>query len=416
MYAQRMTKLYAPTNDYAPSEDVLHLVNLDQSKQPLIPRLQLLNWTTGRLFLPWLHLLLPPSLSEIHIDLNGGSATPVNVAVIKALPTTHLQHVAFSTVHTNPEVDAALLELILASRHLKSVYIQQETSSEGLRGGGIEEQTELEDLTSIIIPFKNEPTFLQSLFDRATLPNIRQIYLQHSGKTEWSNPDGLFDSVLRSASPRVLHALRYTSHYHGIDITSARIRLLQSFTALRTVRVTSLCGASGCKFFLCDEDISIIANAMPNLVELHLGGTPCSSTLVNVSMTSLATLATNCTKIRDLQIHFDTAGFINRVLDVPAERPIPPRATSSSCQLTQLSVGRIPLNRAMDGYWVVGMALLQIFPNLTNIKCHQPQLGLGGREWGEVMRIVRVQRNVVNSMSGASDGIVRVRVSNTKPV
>ena len=419
MYAQRMAKVYAPQNDYVPSEDILHLLNLDRSGQQLMPRLQLLNWTTGRALLPWLHLLLSPSLSDVHIDLNGGRPTPVDVAVIKAIPTTHLEHIAFSTLRTTTEVCAALLDLVHKSKRLESIYIQQEMTSEeiSLPQDGVKEEREpieLGGLTSIIIGFKNGFHLLSSLFNTTTIPNIQQIYIKHLGKTEWLGGDDLFDSMLRSASPGVLHALRYTSHYHGMDITSAKIQSLQRFSALRSVRVTSTCDAARCKFFLSDNDISTIALTMPNLVELHLGGIPCTSTLVNVSMNGLATLAANCAKLTELQIHFDTAGFIGKVLEGPAERISPPKLAPSPCQLTQLNVGKISLNRNIDGYWTIGMALLQIFPNLKSIK-YQRQSFVSG-DWGEVARIITVQRNITSLMSGMPDEFTLVCVSDAKPV
>jgi len=381
-----------------------------------MPGLQHLGWTTSRAFLPWLHLLLSPALSDIHIDLNGGRTTPVNAAVIKALPTTHLKHIAFSTLHTNTEVDTALLDLFLKATQLASIYVQQEAKSDETSppGGEVEgerEPIELGGLTSIIIRFKDESIFLPNLFNRTTLPKIQQIYLNHLGKTEWLGADDLFDSVLQSASPSVLRALRYASHYHGMDITSARIQPLRNFIALRTIRVTSSCSMNRCKFLLADDDISAIASAMPNLVELHLGGTPCASTLVIVSMNSLVTLATNCTKLTDLQIHFDTADFINRAFDVTGEHIVPLQSTPSSCQLTELNVGRIPVSRGMDGCWAVGMALVQIFPKLKNIKYYQ-QL-FGAYDWGEVMRVIKVQRNIGNLMSSTSVECPFVHVSNS---
>jgi hypothetical protein len=412
-----MTRVYAPENDYVPSDDVLHLVNLDRSGQPFMPRLQLLNWTTSRAFLPWLHLLLSPSLSDIHVDLNGGRATPVNVAVVKALPTVQLKHVAFSTVHTNTELDDALLGLVLEAKRLESIYIQQEMNTEDTSppSDEIEDEREpitLEYLTSIIIGFKTETAFLQNLFNGRSLPKIQLIYLKHLGKTEWVGADDLFDSMLLSASPNVLHTLRYTSHYHGMDITSARIQPLQSFTVLRTLRVTSSCSTTRCKFFLSDDDVSTVALAMPNLAELYLGGPPCNSTLVNVSVDGLAALATNCTKLTELQIHFDTAGFISKALDTTNEHVAPAQSTQDPCQLAQLNVGRIPLNKGTDGYWTVAMALLRLFPNLKSIKSHQQMFAAS--DWGEVMRIIKVQRNVASLLSGALKEPILTRVvSNT---
>jgi hypothetical protein len=399
VYARRMTRLYAPQNDWVPSDDILHLVNLDRSGQTLMPRLKLLDWTTGRASLPWLHRLLSPNLSIINIDFTGGQTTPVNVAVIKALPTADLKHIALSTLRSGAEVDSALLEFVLNSKRLESIYIQQDmhTGDNSPSGDVIMEEwepAELESLKSMKVTFKTEPTFLPSLFNRTKLPSIHEIHIKHSGNSDWPGGDDLLDSILRSAAPGVLRALRYSSNHHGVDITSTRIQSLQHFVALRILRVTSLCTTTRCKFSLSDDDVSAIAISMPNLVELHLGGTPCSST-VNVSINGLAALAANCVKLTELQIHFDTARFIARALDVSSERTIPTRPIQDPCQLTQLIVGRVPLRSGADGYWTVGIALLQIFPNLKIIKCQHMGLFDG---WGEVMKVLKVQRNVASLM------------------
>ncbi|KAF9786414.1 hypothetical protein BJ322DRAFT_1059470 [Thelephora terrestris] len=403
LYAQRMTTLYASQNDCVPSDDILHLINLDRSGQILMPRLKLLNWTTGRASLPWLHHLLSPTLSVIHIDFNGGRTTPVNVAVIKALPTTNLKHIALSTLHTNAEVDGAVLDLILNSKPLKSVYIQQEADTGGTSpyDGEVEGERapiELGNLMSMTVVFKTEPALLSSLFNRTTFPNIREIYVKHSGRTEWSGVDDLFDPMLRSASPGALHTLRYLSQYHGMSITTFRIRTLCRFVALRILRVTSLCTSNQCKFLLSDDDVSTIATAMPDLVELHLGGVPCASE-VDVSINGIAVLAANCLKLTELQIHFDTARFIEKALDVSSEPTLPSQLTQSSCKLTQLIVGRISLSNGMNGYWTVATALLQIFPNLGSIKYSQHTFN---GDWGEVMRIIKVQRKVTSLMASSA--------------
>lgn len=392
-----MTCIYEPKCDWVlPSDDILHLINLDRSGETLLPRLQHLDWTTGRAFLPWLHHLLSPNLSVIRIDFSGARATPVNVAVIKALPTANLRHVALSTLYTNTEVYGGLLDLIFGSRRLETIYVQQETNAGESSPSGDEVYDErgaivLEALRSIKTVFKTEPTFLRTLFGSATCPNIREICIEHLGKVDWPNIDTLFDPMLRSASPNVLHTLRCVSQYHGMDITSAKVETLQRFVALRSLRITSLCTATRCRFFLSDNDVSTIATAMPNLVDLLLGGPPCSSA-VEVSINSLAVLAANCTKLERLQIHFDTTYFVHRALDVSGERTAPQNVASSVCKLTQLNVGRIVLGGGMDGYWTVGMALLRIFPKLEKINYHQHVFN----DWGAVMRIIKVQKNIAN--------------------
>ena len=400
VYARRMTKMYALQNDRAISDDILHLLNLDPSGQTLIPGLQLLHWTTSHQSLPWLHRLLSPTLSVIKIDFTGVWATPVTVAVIKALPSSNLRHLSFSTLHTNAEVDGALLALVLNYKQLKSIYIHQEMHTEGTGPSGEavkdeREPIELESLRLISITFRTEPSFLSNIFDRTTLPNIREIYVKHSGKTDWPGVDGLFDSIVRSASPYNSLRFRYISNYQGMDITSSRIQQLQSFVALRILRVTSLC-TTRCKFFLSDNDVSALAIAMPNLVELHLGGMPCSST-VDVSIDGLAAIAANCTKLTELQIHFDTTRFINRAFDISNECTIPPRLAREPCQLTHLIVGSMLLGNGSDACWTVGMALLQIFPNLKAI-AHQRIMF--GADWGAVMRVLKVQRNIASLMVG----------------
>ena len=91
------------------------------------------------------------------------------------------------------------------------------------------------------------------------------------------------------------------------------------------------CDAARSKFFLSDHDLSAFATTMPNLIELYLSDAPCMSTLVNVSMDSLAALVAGCTKLKDLQIHFDTADFINRALDVPNEHVPSPQLEPNTC-------------------------------------------------------------------------------------
>lgn len=368
-----------------------------------MPRLQLLHWTTARTSLPWLRHLLSPTLSVINLDFIGGHGSPVNVAIIKALPITNLKRVAFSALRNNAEVDGALLDLVLNSKRLESISIQQEMPAgeislstsdkfEGKRG-----PIELESIKSIKVAFKSEPTFLPSLFNRTTFPNIHEIYIKHVGNNDWSECDDLFVSVLRSAAPGGLLALRYTSIYNGIDVTSTEIRSLQRFVALRSLRVESLCTAARCKFFLCDDDVSAIATSMPNLVELYLGGPPCMSA-VNVSIDGLTALAANCTKLTELQIHFDTARFINKALDISGQRTPPPLSAKDPCQLSLLIVGKMPLRSGVDGSWIIGVALLQIFPNLKNIKCLQQHMSLYN-EWGDVMKAIKVQRNVASFMA-----------------
>ena len=386
-----MTRIYPPQNDRVPSDEILHLFNLDRSGRTLMPGLQLLSWTTSRASLPWLHHLLSPNLPVVEIDFNGGHAAPVTVAVIKALPTTNLKRVAFSALRTNSEVNAALWDLVLNSKRLGSIYIQQAKdigSSGEVKDQG--EPIELESLESVKIVFNTEPAFLPTLFKRSKLPNVHEIHAVHCGKTDWPGADDLFGSMLGSASPGVFHAFRYISNFYGIDITPARIEPLRRFVALRNLRVTSQCTITRCKFFLSDDDVSAIAIAMPNLVELHLGGIPCSSP-ANVSVRGLAALAANCTKLVGLQIHFDTTRFVDKALDVSGERTIPPQLTQGSCQLTQLSVGRMALAETVDGRLAVAMALSQMFPNLESIKCKKLH-----ESWEEVMKIIKVQRYVAN--------------------
>ena len=414
-----MTRVYASQDDHITSEDILHLVNLDRSGQPLMPGLQVLNWTTGRVSLPWLHHLLSPSLTDVHIDLNGGRSAPVDIAVIRAIPTVHLKHIAFSTLRVTTGVNAALLDLVTGSKRLKTICIQQEVTPgensplhDEIKDEG--EPIELDGLTSITIGLKTDSTFLSRLFNRTTLPNIQKICVKHLGRIEWLGSENLFNSMLQSSSPRALHTLRYSSNYYGVDITSAKIQQLQDFSALGAVRITSSCNASRCKFFLSDNDISTLAFAMPNLTELYLGGTPCASTLVSVSLNGLAVLAAKCTKLGELQIHFDTAGFINKALDGSTEHIPSPQLARHPCRLTQLHVGQTPLTKNTDGYWTIGMALLQIFPNLKGITHYQPQFRVS--DWGEVVRIIQAQRKIASLMGGMSPESTPVRFSDSKPV
>ena len=92
-----------------------------------------------------------------------------------------------------------------------------------------------------------------------------------------------------------------------------------------------------------------------------------------------------------------------------------PHCANEKTGICLLDVERTPLSKGMDGYWTVGMALLQIFPNLKSIK-YQQQLLFGMNDWGEVMRIIKVQRNITSLMTGTSNKFILVPVSDTEPV
>jgi hypothetical protein len=399
-----MTGIDTPQIEHwAPSDDILPLIIPNQLGQELMPRLRSLYWTTGRASLPWLYRLLSPNLSVIRINFMRGHGTPVRVAVIKALPTTNLKHFDLSALHTNPEVDGALLDFVLNSKRLASISITQKSRCGGAGPPGDEiknerEPIELGSLKSITMDFKSEPSFLQNLFNRATFPNMREINIMHLSKADWLGADEFFDSIMRLSPSHgaSLQVLLYASTYHGTDITSTKIQLLQRFVALRILYVRSRCTKGRCKFFLSDSDVSAIAISMPNLDELHLGGTPCSST-VNVSINrGLAALAANCTDLAVLQIHFDAVRFNSSAPDAFGERVAPLQLTQDSCQLAKLIVGKTVLGTDVEGQHAVGMALLQIFPNLKKIiyhKKHRRSLGFFS-EWEGVMRVIKVHRRV----------------------
>ena len=131
------------------------------------------------------------------------------------------------------------------------------------------EPIELHTLKSIITIFKKRFTFLQSSFDGTVLPQCPADIPWHWGGTEWLGSDNLYSNRY----PRVL---------------SSDILLVMP------------CDAARSGFFLSGGGVSAVATTMPNFIEFYLSDPPCTSTLVGVSVGSLAVLVAGCTRLKGL--------------------------------------------------------------------------------------------------------------------
>ena len=98
----------------------------------------------------------------------------------------------------------------------------------------------------------------------------------------------------------------------GTTIDLDFISSLCIFQKLTHVFVDSSCSKEGgCTFLLTDDDVTRLANALPDIKNLRLGS-PCSSNPCHTTPFSL-TLSTRCLGQKTLEVHFNSTN-IKRVL------------------------------------------------------------------------------------------------------
>jgi len=98
----------------------------------------------------------------------------------------------------------------------------------------------------------------------------------------------------------------------------------------------------GCTFLLTDDDVTRLANALPDMKSLRLGS-PCSANRCHTTPFSLLTPSTRCLELKILEVHFNTTN-IGHVLDWLFKEPRYETTCSlPRCPLHYLTVADTPI-------------------------------------------------------------------------
>jgi len=351
------------------------------------PGLQKLKWLSSHRSLPSLRHFLSPTLAEITIfttPLVFPFRTPL--PAIPVLPGSYLRSlqltfypaddetfgnsasitilqcgVFLERLETSAQLSKAAASHLLGLRHLRTLRIRSDLPSE------------------IAIP------------SFPVLPSLETLVLDNGVGRKWlfflvaAQDNSTADGGSGTSEAGMATALTKLCCQGGITVDSTFISSLCIFRRLTHIFVESSCSMEGrCTFLLTDDDVTKLADALPNIKSLRLGS-PCIANRCQTTVFSLFTLSTRCLKLRSLEIHFNTTN-IGHVLGQLFKAPQYQTMRSlPRCPLRYLAVANTPIS-SRDLPAVV-IYLSGIFHGLQGFRGRH-------RKWIEASREVRLLYNL----------------------
>ena len=380
--------------DPVTSEPLL-VLQLHAADEPFLPRLDSFEChdvTEG--FFPFIPLFLSPRTTDIRISFAQSPATIAVASIITMFPMLcpNLTFIVIRDIKRDPVIINAVSRMLLACNpdSLKAFLVDSPLTEEArevfyrlpkLYGLWmiIEEHTmlpqvELPNLFSIDIEYK-DLDWLQG-FRGVALEKLQWAFFR-SESEQIGDFLGTFERFALEAS--VQNTLSRFGFYTSRSCNPNYSSLL-SFKQLKELEILLSCD-EGCSSRVDDDTITSLAQAMPKLEVLQLGGTPCGVP-TGVTVHGLIFLASHCLHLSKLGIHFRGDSLADAAASAattprPIDESIVPR---EECALTELEVGSIPLPK--QSATRVTLVLLQIFPRILNIKSSTP-------EWEEIAEKIR---------------------------
>ena len=201
------------------------------------------------------------------------------------------------------------------------------------------------------------------------LPSLNQFCLDEGNALSWLHFLAMHGKgvPLRGSASATLHTnasktLKAISPPTSIT-DSVLLSSIMDFWNLVTLELVTCCRDSNCQFCLMDDDVEILAIALPRLKSLQLGET-CSYNTCTTTIVSLMSISIHCLDIITLQTHFNTKniiGDIEHLFNGGAGHD------KVKCKVRDLFVEKLPLRVDAEGMKTVAVVLQVIFPHLTHL-------------------------------------------------
>jgi hypothetical protein len=371
--------------------------------EPLFPNLKsLVSWSTIEEFIPFIPSLLSPTTTVIDINFNGYTDAP-NAAIASTVTTfpalcPNLRKIRLHHLPRDPIITDAVSELLLninrdALRHL---HLDSPLTEE-VR----EVVYKLPDLCELWVAIEGS-TSLPTM----VLPNLTKIHVKYDHNRNWLQgfrgaTFGKLNSVTFDAESPSAQVDDFLEEFQSSTLTTSTRHTLSEFH-LRTWRswspnYSSLLGfkqltkleirfscRNSCSSRADDDVIIDLAQAMPKLEVLELGGAPCG-TPTGVTFKGLIALACRCPQLSELCIHFRVDSLIEATTSGEPASPSEHAAATpqTNCALTQLYVGKICIPEGSAS--AVALILFQVFPHILSIT-----YSYDNQEWGGVRELFKV--------------------------
>jgi hypothetical protein len=239
------------------------------------------------------------------------------------------------------------------------------------------------------------------------LPSLAEIEVFYDDAGDWSQVFrgatlGKLVSVIFHAAPEPTQIGGFLEEFQSIALSLSIQKTLSTFVFrtwhswipnyssllvfkhLTRLEIEFSCGTA-CSSMV-EDDVIILAQAMPQLEILKLGEEPCATTS-GIGLKGLVALAFHCPKLSRLRVHLRVRGLVEAVNNpvipgLPVNAAIIPK---TKCALTNLEVGETPIEQ--DELFAVALTLAQVFPQISSI-------WYGDEQWEEVETMIVLIKRV----------------------
>lgn len=238
----------------------------------------------------------------------------------------------------------------------------------------------LPNLSELNIVYRHGHDWLRA-FHGATLSKLTEVVFHAECELTGDFLEAFEDVALTTCVSATLSAFKF----HTSRSWNPNYYSLLSFKQLRELVVESSCH-DGCSSRVDDEIVVTLARALPKLEVLRLGSEPCP-TPTGVTVKGLVELAFHGISLTTLRVHIQADSLVQAAVGGVATSPNGEPATHEECALATLEVGDTLIPE--ESTLTVALALLHIFPHISNIKYANPQ-------WDDVVYIIKLSSRLSN--------------------
>ena len=366
-YASWMRKLFLGFWD--PSTDTLLRLSCCSFDGFLFPKLESLRWNLNGAdtTLPFFRLFLSPSLRRVSFSdrLYNWVLSPDQLAVVAKIISVLPSSLEDLEVLCNQGIEEPL------SGALSSFLCQSVPSIRGF--GASVHLSEAASLRLLHLPnLSRWRTSGESPRAVSTpiLPSLTQFYLDEGEALPWLHFLATHGkaalqkcTVLTTSHTNARETLKAISLPPSIT-DSILLSSIMTFQDLVTLQLRAHCVIPiDCQFNWTDDDVKMLATALPRLKILQLGS-PCPLNTCSTTVVSLMSISIHCPDLILLQTHINTkniVGDMQRLLDGGVGHD------KVKCKLQDLFVDDLPLKVDSEGMKTVAMGLRVIFPHLVRL-------------------------------------------------
>ena len=367
-------------------ENVFHQLSLAFPTELVCSGLRELEWHSTHYWLPALRHFLSPTLAQIKISTTP-SVGPFQAPLptIPVLPGSYLRslHLTFY-----PAEDEAFGHSASGTILQCGTFLEELRTSARLSKASVSHLLGLRHLRTLRTG--SDPPSELPVSPPGIFPSLETFVLDNGVGHKWlsflgdAQGSGSTDEDLSTSEAGMRTALTRLFSLGGITIDSAFATPLCIFQRLTRVFVDGSCSKEGgCTFYLTDDDITKLADALPDIRSLRLGA-PCSANSCHTTTFSLFTLSTRCLRLVSLEIHFNTMD-VRHLLGQFFKEPRYERMRSlPRCPLRYLTVADTPISSRDLGS--VAIYFSGIFHGLQGFRGRS-------RKWIEASRKVQLLYN-----------------------